>query len=143
VAGLHLFTEPGIRIRIDAKHNYLAPLATHLYEIPPRLLHPDTLLNAIRSLGWQVEPEIPQLQVSERARQLITKRLLEWGIGPNDKLIIFHPFASTANRSLSPSKVKRILRSPYRAKLVGWADWFQEGKSGNSSKASQGPKLSR
>jgi heptosyltransferase-1 len=99
----------GIRIRIDAKHNYFAPLATHLYEIPPRLLHPNTLLNAIRSLGWQVEPEIPQLQVSERARQLITKRLLEWGIGPNDKLIIFHPFASTANRSLSPSKVKRIL----------------------------------
>jgi hypothetical protein len=26
---------------------------------------------------------------------------------------------------------------------VGWSDWFWEGKIGNSSKASQGPKLSR
>ncbi len=99
-----------IPIRIDTRSSYFAPLATHLYEIPPRLLHPNTMLNAIRALGWQVEPELPQLRVSEQARQALNKRLAEYGIEPSRKILVFHPFASTANRTLSPAKVDRLVR---------------------------------
>jgi hypothetical protein len=49
------FYRIGIPIRIDTKRSFFALLATHLYEVSPRLLHPDTLLNALRSLGWEVE----------------------------------------------------------------------------------------
>ena len=119
------FYRIGIPIRIDTKGSFFASLATHLYEVPPRLLHPDTLLNALRSLGWEVASEIPELRVSDSAREVISRRLEEWGVGSREKLIIFHPFASTANRTLSSAKVERIagllLQQGWRVAVVGSA----------------------
>ena len=119
------FYRIGIPIRIDTKRSFFASLATHLYEVPPRLLHPDTLLNALRSLGWEVASEIPELRVSDSAREVISRRLEEWGVGSREKLIVFHPFASTANRTLSSVKVERIagllLQQGWRVAVVGSA----------------------
>ena len=119
------FYRIGIPIRIDTKGSFFASLATHLYEVPPRLLHPDTLLNALRSLGWEVASEIPELRVSDSAREVISRRLEEWGVGSREKLIVFHPFASTANRTLSSVKVERIagllLQQGWRVAVVGSA----------------------
>ncbi len=119
------FYRIGIPIRIDTKGSFFASLATHLYEVPPRLLHPDTLLNALRSLGWKVELEMPEIRVSDSAREVISRRLREWGVSPDEKLIVFHPFASTANRTLSSAKVERIAglltQQGWRVAIVGSA----------------------
>lgn len=119
------FYRIGIPIRIDTKGSFFAPLATHLYEVPPRLLHPDTLLNALRSLGWEVESEMPELRVSDSAREAIGRRLMQCGVEPAEKLIVFHPFASTANRTLSSAKVERIagllMQQGWRVAIVGSA----------------------
>lgn len=119
------FYRIGIPIRIDTKGSFFAPLATHLYEVPPRLLHPDTLLNALRSLGWEVESEMPELRVSDSAREAIGRRLMQCGVESAEKLIVFHPFASTANRTLSSAKVERIagllMQQGWRVAIVGSA----------------------
>jgi len=119
------FYRIGIPIRINTKRSFFASLATHLYEVPTRLLHPDTILNALRSLGWEVESEIPELRVSDRAREAVSRRLQEWKISPREKLIVFHPFASTANRTLSSAKVERIvgllMQQGWRVAVIGSA----------------------
>ncbi len=119
------FYRIGIPIRIDTKGSFFASLATHLYEVPPRLLHPDTLLNALRSLGWEVELEMPEIRVSDSAREVISRRLQEWGVSPGEMLIVFHPFASTANRTLSSEKVERIagllMQQGWRVAIIGSA----------------------
>jgi ADP-heptose:LPS heptosyltransferase len=120
----------GAPVRIDVQNSFFAPLATHLYEVPVRLLHPDTLLNAVRALGWEVEPELPRLRSSAKAQTDLEARLLAKGYDPNRKLLVFHPFARTANRALSSEKtlnlIDAFLSQGWQVALIGGSPFICE-----------------
>lgn len=103
----HLLAEANIGIRVGVKGTVLEPCLTHTYDIrSPREWGSNERLNAIRSLGYPVEPREAKLWVDDDARASARKK-----IGIDERYLIVHPFGSTQRQWLPLEKASELFGS--------------------------------
>lgn len=101
----HLLAEAKIAVRVGVKGTVLEPCLTHTYDIKsPREWGSNERLNALRSLGYSVEPREAKLWVDDDARSSAAKK-----IGIDERYLVVHPFGSTQRQWLPLDKASDLL----------------------------------
>lgn len=104
-----LLADAEIPVRVGVSGHILEPFLTHTYEIgSPRTWGPHERLNALRALGVDAKDVSPQLWVSDAARRSVSSTLETLNVTRNSSLVLLHPFASAATRSLPTARVAEI-----------------------------------
>jgi ADP-heptose:LPS heptosyltransferase len=118
----HLLAQADIPVRVGVRGHLLEPCLTHSYDIgAPRTWGPSERLNALRCLGLDVPDALPQLWVSDSARESVRQTLRRLGIDSTDRYIALHPFGSTHFQWWLPDLAPRLadeLQSKYGLKTV-------------------------
>lgn len=101
--------EAGIPVRVGVSGHALEPCLTHAYSIgSPREWGPHERLNALRTLGCEVETAAPRLWVADEARGEARRRLAELGLAPGTPYAVAHPFGSTPRQWWPVERVKEL-----------------------------------
>ncbi len=120
-----LLARAKIPVRVGVRGTLLQPCLTHLYDCAtPRTWGPNDKLNALRSLGYEVQQTHPRLWVSASARASAAKKLTETGQDPSKPYAVIHPFGSQIRQWWPVTAVLEVaasLRKEYgiRSVLVG------------------------
>jgi ADP-heptose:LPS heptosyltransferase len=91
-----LLAKAGIPVRVGVRGTALENCLTHTYDIgSPRTWGANERLNAVRSLGYNVDNAVPRLTPDLSLRPELERKLKKLGLASGERYLVLHPFGSS------------------------------------------------